>query len=173
MTTTHWSRPRAPPTRHRFLGHLGSVGIPQGCDHCYAENWAKRHGSVRWGPGQERKLISDANWRQPFKWNKEATAAGLRFRVFCASLADVFDNEVPGVWPFRLWTLIRQTPHLYWDEPERPSNSAKNRLNADSGPPVFVSVTMNDFGSRRKHSQPIGTLLNGHSDARAHCPRGC
>jgi protein gp37 len=34
--------------------------------------------------------------------------------VFCASLADVFDNAVPQEWRDDLWTLIAKTPHLDW-----------------------------------------------------------
>lgn len=34
--------------------------------------------------------------------------------VFCASHADVFDNEVPNEWRADLWKLIRETPHLRW-----------------------------------------------------------
>lgn len=37
-----------------------------------------------------------------------------RRRVFCASLADVFDNEVPEQWRYDLWQLIHATPNLDW-----------------------------------------------------------
>lgn len=37
-----------------------------------------------------------------------------RPRVFCASLADVFDNAVDPVWRADLFALIRQTPNLDW-----------------------------------------------------------
>jgi protein gp37 len=39
---------------------------------------------------------------------------GARRRVFCASLADVFDNEVPAEWRTDLFRLIRRTPNLDW-----------------------------------------------------------
>src|SRR5690606_19002253 len=38
----------------------------------------------------------------------------VRRRVFCASLADVFDNEVDPAWRADLLMLIRATPHLDW-----------------------------------------------------------
>jgi protein gp37 len=101
-------------THHTFNGWLGCSKVSPGCDNCYAESWAKRYGTVEWGSGKPRKLTSDANWRQPVKWNAEAAAAGVRARVFCASLADVFDNEVPQEWRARLWDLIRGTPHPDW-----------------------------------------------------------
>ena len=34
--------------------------------------------------------------------------------MFCASLADVFDNEVPAEWRADLFELIERTPHLDW-----------------------------------------------------------
>lgn len=34
--------------------------------------------------------------------------------VFCASMADVFDIEVPQLWRDKLWLLINQTPNLDW-----------------------------------------------------------
>lgn len=37
-----------------------------------------------------------------------------RARVFCASLADVFDNEVPDAWRVDLLRLIEKTPNLDW-----------------------------------------------------------
>lgn len=37
-----------------------------------------------------------------------------RRRVFCASLADVFDNEVPAAWRQDLFALIEATPNLDW-----------------------------------------------------------
>nr|WP_264840963.1 phage Gp37/Gp68 family protein [Burkholderia cenocepacia] len=41
-------------------------------------------------------------------------AHGRRQRVFCASLADVFDNAVPDAWRADLFDLIWNTPHLDW-----------------------------------------------------------
>jgi len=38
----------------------------------------------------------------------------VRRRVFCASLADVFDNEVPDQWRVDLFKLIAATPNLDW-----------------------------------------------------------
>jgi hypothetical protein len=39
---------------------------------------------------------------------------GRRQRVFCASLANVFDNAVGQVWRADLFELIEQTPDLDW-----------------------------------------------------------
>jgi protein gp37 len=101
-------------THHTFNPWIGCTRVSPACDHCYAETWASRYGTVEWGAGKPRKLTSESNWQQPIKWNREAEKAGERKRVFCASLADVFDNEVPSVWRARLFDLIRSTPHLDW-----------------------------------------------------------
>lgn len=99
---------------HTFNPWTGCTKIGPGCDHCYAEGWAKRSGIVQWGPGAERRRTSEANWRKPLKWNAEAKRLGIRYRVFCASLADVFDNEVPVEWRRDMFDLIAITPHLDW-----------------------------------------------------------
>lgn len=39
---------------------------------------------------------------------------GTRRRVFCASLADVFDSDVDPQWRADLFRLIADTPHLDW-----------------------------------------------------------
>ena len=50
----------------------------------------------------------------PLRWNAKAEREGRRYRVFCASLADVFDNEAPEQWRADLFALIKSTPHLDW-----------------------------------------------------------
>ncbi len=99
---------------HTFNPWYGCQKVGPGCDHCYAEGWAKRSGLVQWGPGAERRRSSSANWRKPHAWNAEAGRLGIRYRVFCASLGDVFDNEVPEHWRADLFNLIAQTPNLDW-----------------------------------------------------------
>jgi hypothetical protein len=59
---------------------------------------------------------SPANWKDPRGWNAQAPEFarehGRRRRVFCASLADVFDNQVPEAWRDDLFDLILETPGL-------------------------------------------------------------
>ena len=99
---------------HTFNPWTGCTKVSPACDHCYAEGWAKRSGHVKWGSGQPRRRTSDANWRMPIKWNREAERTGVRPRVFCASLADVFDNEVDPAWRADLFKLIADTQNLNW-----------------------------------------------------------
>ena len=99
-----------------FNPWTGCTKVSPGCDHCYAEGWAKRSGHVEWGPHAARRRTAAATWQAPLKWNLAAAQAGRRARVFCASLADVFDNH-PSIklgWRDDLWKLIAATPHLDW-----------------------------------------------------------
>ena len=73
-----------------------------------------RYGRVKWGPGNPRSRTSAGNWKLPLKWNREADAAGVRKSVFCASLADWLDHEVPPIWRSDLVNLIEATPNLDW-----------------------------------------------------------
>jgi protein gp37 len=100
-------------THHTFNPWVGCTKVSQACDHCYAETWAKRTGQAALWQG-ERRRTSDANWQQPHRWNAAAARDGKRARVFCASLADVFDNQVPAEWRQDLWHLIDKTQHLDW-----------------------------------------------------------
>lgn len=100
-------------TNHTFNPWIGCTKVSPACDHCYAEQVAKRM-QVSWGSGELRKRTSAANWKEPRKWDRKAAREGVRYRVFCASLADVFDNEVPTDWREDLWQLIRETPNLDW-----------------------------------------------------------
>jgi protein gp37 len=108
---------------HTFNPWIGCQKVSAACDNCYAEAWDHRFGGHRWGPGAQRTRTSIANWRKPIGWNKAAATAGARHKVFCASLADVFDNQVPDDWRADLWQLIRDTPNLDWQLlTKRPQN---------------------------------------------------
>lgn len=109
---------------HTFNAWTGCTAVSAACDHCYAEGWAKRSGVVGWGPHAERRRTSEANWKKPLKWARDArpdlrnpdplAMVPERPRVFCASLADVFDNQAPQEWRDDLWQLISDTPELDW-----------------------------------------------------------
>lgn len=102
-------------TDHTFNPWIGCQKVSPGCDHCYAEAMMDhRYHKVEWGPHGERKRTSEANWRKPRQWAKAARGSGKRPRVFCASLADVFDNQVPKEWRSSLFDLIEATPELDW-----------------------------------------------------------
>ena len=109
-------------TTHTFNPWKGCAKVSPACKNCYAErDFDHRYKQVKWGPlpNGTRVRTSVANWRKPFKWNREANRCPLvcnaakadrvvcpgdscdvedgvrefqRTRVFCASLADVFED---------------------------------------------------------------------------------
>lgn len=142
-------------TTHTFNPWRGCTKVAAGCTHCYAEATSKRNPGTLgiWGPNGTRVVASEAMWKEPLKWNDRAEANqqwyatyrsvdAPRPRVFCASLADVFEewqgNVVsagkeqvyldPQTWRAasgkgratlddvrrRLFTLIDDTPNLDW-----------------------------------------------------------
>jgi protein gp37 len=128
-------------TDSTFNPWIGCTKISPGCDNCYAErDMDKRRHVAQWGAGNPRKRTSPTYWKQPERWNARGfwqceacgwrgenppdegcpscnrlgTLAPTRRRVFCASLADFFDNEVDPAWRVDLFELIAKTPHLDW-----------------------------------------------------------
>jgi protein gp37 len=98
-----------------FNPWYGCARVSEACRNCYAADLALTKGLLEdWGPGTVRKRTTEEYWRQPLRWNDEARRSGIRRRVFCASLADIFDEEVPSEWRADLFELIRETPNLDW-----------------------------------------------------------
>jgi len=112
-------------THHTFNPWRGCTKVSDGCKHCYADTLSKRNPSMLgvWGTNGTRVVAASAAWREPIKWDKVAREAGERHRVFCASLADVFEG--PETMPAdslpiveaarrRMFKLIGATPNLDW-----------------------------------------------------------
>lgn len=109
------SHPTDPDVVHFiFNPWWGCTRVSTGCDHCFAEAIDRRAGGDHWGKGAPRRTLSDRHWSQPLKWNAAAKAAGVRPRVLCATMCDVFDAEAPEGQLMRLWEQIRRTPALDW-----------------------------------------------------------
>ncbi len=89
-------------TDYTFNPWIGCSKVSAGCANCYAErDFDKRKGRAKWGPSGTRSRTSESNWNLPRKWNRFAVdpiASAMRSdfprrpRVFCASLADVFED---------------------------------------------------------------------------------
>lgn len=115
-----------------FNPWIGCTKVSPACDHCYAERDNGRFNWVDgWGPGVPRKRTKPGNWRQPLIWNEKARASGVPMRVFSASLADVFDREVPPEWRADFWRLVRDTPYLRWILVTKRIGNAPDMLPAD------------------------------------------
>jgi protein gp37 len=138
-------------TDHTFNPWIGCTNVSPGCDHCYAESWSKRSGLVKWG-NNPRRRTSEVYWRAPLKWQAASAAFdrqhGRRQRVFCASLADVFDNQVDRAWRSDLFDLIAATPALDWLLlTKRPQNIEKmlpNDWSERGRPNVWLGTTAED-----------------------------
>lgn len=104
----------------------GCERVSPACAHCYADTLARRYGHSLWESSSPRRFLSESHWRQPLRWNRQAEEQRSPLRVFCASMADVFENrDELAPWRQRLWTLIEQTPMLHWQLlTKRPENVA-------------------------------------------------
>lgn len=135
-------------TDHTFNPWRGCTKVHEGCQFCYAEAGSKRNPNTLgiWGNDGTRVVAIDSTWNEPLKWNRQAEKEGRRHRVFCASLADIFEDwqgpihdhrgtivtQIQGACEVqltmhnlrhRLFALIDQTPMLDWQIlTKRPEN---------------------------------------------------
>lgn len=165
-------------TDHTFNPWWGCAKVSEGCRGCYAEAFAKRTGHAIWGEKAERRFFGDKHWAEPLKWERAAKEAGRPAFVFCASMADVFEDR-PDLAPqrARLHALVRDTPHLVWLLlTKRPENADRlwgqahyDAFNgADSlGPTwalnVWLGTTAEDQDNARER---IPDLLEAHAAVR-------
>lgn len=111
-------------TDDTFNAWWGCEKVSPACAHCYAETWAKRVGfsdgsksgnPALWGAGSARRFFGDDHWKEPERWNLHAAKNGVRRKIFCSSMADVFEDRdelIPH--RARLFKLINDTPNLDW-----------------------------------------------------------
>jgi protein gp37 len=108
---------------HTWNPWWGCTKVSAGCAHCYADTLAHRYGFDIWGRNKGRRMMSENYWKQPLAWDRKAAKDGVRRRVFCASMADVFEGEETMAEEarepvkaarLRLFNLIMDTPHLDW-----------------------------------------------------------
>lgn len=152
-------------TDHTFSPWWGCTRVSPGCERCYAERLATvRRKLPVWGVDAPRKEMSEAYWRAPFKWNRKAEAAGVRARVFCASMADVFETVpernvharvVMARVRSRLFPMIQATPWLDWllltKRPQNVESIAPGAWALDGWPPnVWLGVTVEDNDRRSR-----------------------
>ena len=113
----------------------GCQKVSDGCKNCYADHqssgWPQGFGKngkpALWGPGcesakgmgweveQNRRILSEANWKKPKAWNKQAIKNQSIMLTFSSSMADNFeDHPVIKRELKRLWKIIRATPSIHW-----------------------------------------------------------
>jgi protein gp37 len=101
-------------TRHTWNPWMGCTKISSACDGCYAEALMdKRYNKVKWG-NAPRVRTGAHTWNDPFRWQRQAERDGDRPFVFCASLADIFDNRVDPQWRADAFDVMRKTPRLVY-----------------------------------------------------------
>ena len=145
-------------TDHTFNPWRGCTKVSDGCKHCYAEQQSLRNTKTLgvWGANGTRVVASDSMWREPLRWDKEARASGVRAKVFCASIADVFEgfdtmpesaHDAVMQARKRLGKLILDTPNLDWllvtKRPESILSTARDmwvRFNDEATLPTNVWV---------------------------------
>lgn len=123
----------------------GCERVSPACAHCYADTLARRYGHNLWDRSGSRRFFSDAHWEKPLRWNMAAEARGVPIRVFCASMADVFeDHGGLNPWRTRLWHLIEGTPWLDWQLlTKRPENvGAMVPWNGEWPPNVWIGASV-------------------------------
>ena len=105
---------------HTFNPWRGCSKIAPGCANCYADAQSKRNPGTLgiWGSHGTRVVASEAMWREPVKWDRDAEigyyveiehdlpAPRPRCRVFCASLSDVFEDYKGP--------LVNSKGHMMW-----------------------------------------------------------
>jgi len=106
---------------------LGCDKIAPECAHCYIGRVLQRQGREPWG-----QLYRTKTWREPFKWQREAEAAGVCRRVFTNSLSDFFHADADA-WREQAWDVIRQTPNLVYLILTKRPELIEKRLPADWG----------------------------------------
>lgn len=129
--------------KHTFNPWLGCTHISEGCANCFAEaSESTRLKKVGWGKGEKRKKTSAENWGKPLLWEEEAKKSGDHPVVFCASAADVFDQEVSEKWRDELFELIAKCPSLKWFLlTKRSKFLARYKKRIESLPQICVGVT--------------------------------
>ena len=99
---------------YTFNPWIGCTKVSPACDNCYAQGIAKRFfPDAKWG-NHQRVLTSEANWKKPLAWNRQAEKEGQRLKVFCGSMCDVFDNKANPYTFAKLLLLVWETPYLDW-----------------------------------------------------------
>lgn len=114
-----------------FNPWIGCTHVSPGCENCYAEvntftRAQRAKGRELWGAGTDRHIVSEAKWGEVMRWNDEARKAGRAKKVFCASMADVFEQHPAIVGArHRLFSLVEATEWLTWQFlTKRPENVA-------------------------------------------------
>lgn len=158
-------------THHTFSPWIGCVEVSPGCTRCYARTFVTGRMQLPvWGPPKTtaRRRTGDSTWKMALRWDRASQRAGERHRVFCASLADVFE-EHPMVEPWRveLFDLIARCPNLDWllltKRPENFKRFLPPAWQAKPLPNVWIGTTVED---QKRADERIPLLLDAPAAVR-------
>ncbi len=168
-------------TDDTFSPWWGCVKVSPGCNACYASAFATRVGHYDgspskklpiWGVDAARRAMSDEQWALPLRWNRSAAKAGVRRRVFCASMSDVFEiaidrnveaARVMSQGRARLWLLIKATPWLTWMMlTKRPENIAELVPGWGTSEPWPENVWLGTTAENQKYADERIPILLSH-----------
>jgi len=150
-------------TTHTLNVWIGCTKVSAACDNCYAEVWDERfQGQTggRWGPHADRTKTKTLGKVQG--WQQKAKESGVRSRVFCSSLADIFDNHksIQPEWREELWAVIRKSPNLdFLMLTKRPQN-IERYLPSDWGDTGYPNVWLGISTENREEMLRRGTVLS-------------
>jgi len=161
-------------TDHTFNLVHGCTKVSPACDYCYAESWDSRHlysTESHWGPQAPRLKLSDSYWKTPLGWNSTAARKGQKLKVFCSSMADVFEEHADlESERLKLWPLIEQTPNLIWQLlTKRPHNIMRMipaRWATQCPENIWAMTTAENqtwFDARARHLKSVPAKVLGFS----------
>jgi protein gp37 len=162
-------------TTHTFNPWIGCAKVSPACKHCYAEvatftRAQRAKGLELWGEKAARHAVAETNWKEMRKLHAKAAAAGVRERVFCGSMMDVYErpgfDDTGGLLAqlrVRLWVLIEETPSFDWllltKRPENAQACVPSAWWTNGFPPnVWQGFTAEDsehFEERWRHAREI------------------
>lgn len=121
----------------------GCTKISPGCANCYMFREQRRYGR------DPAVVVRTKTWREPFRWQKKAEAAGRTDLVFTCSWSDWF-HEAADAWRSGAWEIVRRCPNLTFQILTKRPERIRDHLPADWGegyPNVWlgVSVERNDY----------------------------
>jgi protein gp37 len=142
----------------------GCYKVSRACKNCYAEKMANRFTPGLWGRTADRKDQTLNYWAAPYRWNQQAERTGIRRKVFCASMADVFElhansdtNELLNQWRSDLWSLIVATPYLDW-------------LLLTKTPENIMAMVPSDWADDWPHNVWVGATVEDQANADQRIP---
>lgn len=124
----------------------GCTKVSPGCKNCYMFTAQSRYGR------DPSEVVRTQTWREPFKWQKAAAAAGRTEMVFTCSWSDWFHKDADE-WRDEAWDVIKKTPNLEYQILTKRPDRIASHLPADWGkgyPNVWLGVSVEN----RKHGIP-------------------